>query len=84
MPNIIAKEKPEVGDEFNVHTSLWARVGSAFSIIFGGHRIGLARVIHDYSHDEKYEADLCGGRHINLGRNTARLRVERIFDEDDD
>lgn len=84
MPNIIAKEKPEVGDEFTVHTSLWARVGSAFSIIFGGNRIGLARVIHDYSQDEKYTVEVCGGRISNLGRNMARMKVERIFDDADD
>lgn len=84
MPNIIAREKPEVGDEFTVHTNLWARIGSAFSLIFGGKRIGLARVIHDYSQGDDYTVTTWGGRVSNLGKNMARMRVERIFDDTDD
>ena len=62
MPNIIARNRPNEGDEFVVRTSLLAKVSSAFSIIFGGKRIGLARVEHDFSHDEKYTVELCGGQ----------------------
>lgn len=84
MPNIIASRKPSVGDEFTVHTSLWARVGSAFSIIFGGKRVGLARVVHDYSRDDKYKTECCGGKRRHLGKNMARMKVENIFDDADD
>ena len=84
MPKIIASVMPKEDDEFTVHTSLWARVGSAFSVIFGGKRVGLARVIHDFSQDEDYTVETCGGRISNLAKNMARLKVEKIFDDPND
>lgn len=75
---------PEVGDEFTVRTSLLSKVGSAFSIVFKGARIGLGRVVEDFHNDERYSSDVHGGGRRNLGFHMYKIRTERIFGEDDE
>lgn len=83
MPNLIARHMPELGQEMTVRTSLLAKVGSAFSVIFSGRRVGLARVIKDFSKDERYHIEVHGHGLTNMAKNMVRMKVERVYDQDE-
>lgn len=89
MPNIIVKRIPEEGEKFNVRTHLLSKVGSCFSLLFNGVRVGVARVVENH-HDNEFfhravhgDGDDEGGGIRNLAHHVYGVQVERIFGDDE-
>lgn len=90
MAKIVVPDNVKVGDEFNVRTSILAKVGMAFSIFSGssGDRIGSARVVEDHHHNPAYtnqpsyderRSEKPGA--ANMADHQCRMRVEHRSDE---
>lgn len=78
MPKIIANKNPDVGDEFNIFVAIGSGIGAVFSIIFGGKRVGTARVITDHSKNPRFGTPVHGGN-VAPGKGYYRVKVERKF-----
>ncbi len=84
MPQIVANQTPIVGEEFVIRANLLSKVGSCFSIVFNGVRVGVARVVRDYHSEKQWTREKHGGGLTNLAFHKYGIKVERIFGDDDD
>lgn len=67
------------GEVFNARLNLMSKVGSVFSLFFGGQRYGSARVIAEPCKDQKYQVEMQrqgGMNQTNMAQNVYTFQVE--------